>query len=59
MNSILVHPREIFRLAIIASAYAIVLMHNHPSGVIPHPVLCRMSFDSPHFIEGNQFSHAA
>ena len=32
MNSILIHPREIFRLAIIASAYAIVLMHNHPSG---------------------------
>lgn len=32
MDTILVHPREVFRLAIIASAAAIVLMHNHPSG---------------------------
>jgi DNA repair protein RadC len=42
MDTILVHPREVFRGAVIASASAIVLMHNHPSGVIPHPVLCRM-----------------
>lgn len=26
------HPREVFRVAIMAAAYAIVLMHNHPSG---------------------------
>ena len=32
MDTILVHPREVFRLAIVASASAIVLMHNHPSG---------------------------
>jgi hypothetical protein len=32
MDTILVHPREVFRLAVIASASAIVLMHNHPSG---------------------------
>jgi DNA repair protein RadC len=32
MDTILVHPREVFRLAIMASAHAIVLMHNHPSG---------------------------
>ena len=32
MDTILVHAREVFRLAIIASASAIVLMHNHPSG---------------------------
>jgi len=32
MDTILAHPREVFRLAIIASASAIVLMHNHPSG---------------------------
>jgi hypothetical protein len=30
MDTILIHPREIFRLAIVASASAIVLMHNHP-----------------------------
>ena len=32
MDSILVHPREVFRLAIAASAAALVLTHNHPSG---------------------------
>lgn len=32
MDTLLVHPREVFRAAIIASASAIVLMHNHPSG---------------------------
>lgn len=32
LDTILVHPREVFRGAIIASAAAIVLIHNHPSG---------------------------
>lgn len=32
MDTILVHPREVFRTAIVAAASAIVLMHNHPSG---------------------------
>lgn len=32
IDTLLVHPREVFRGAIIASASAIVLMHNHPSG---------------------------
>jgi DNA repair protein RadC len=32
MDTILVHPREVFRAAIIAAAAAIVMMHNHPSG---------------------------
>lgn len=32
MDTLLVHPREIFRLAIAASASAILMMHNHPSG---------------------------
>jgi len=32
LNTILVHPREVFRVAIIAAADAIVLAHNHPSG---------------------------
>jgi DNA repair protein RadC len=31
-DTILVHPREVFRGAMIAGAAAIVLMHNHPSG---------------------------
>lgn len=32
LDTILVHPREVFRAAIVASASAIVVMHNHPSG---------------------------
>jgi DNA repair protein RadC len=32
MDTLLVHPREVFRTAIITSASCIVLMHNHPSG---------------------------
>ena len=32
MDSLLVHPRDVFRAATIAGAAAVVLMHNHPSG---------------------------
>ncbi len=32
LDTILVHPREVFRAAIMANAAAIVLVHNHPSG---------------------------
>ena len=31
MDTVLVHPREVFRTAIISSAASIALMHNHPS----------------------------
>ncbi len=32
LNASLVHPREVFRSAIIEPAAAIILLHNHPSG---------------------------
>jgi DNA repair protein RadC len=32
MDTILVHPREIFRVAIVTAASALIVMHNHPSG---------------------------
>ncbi len=32
MNESIAHPREIFRPAVIASAYAVIVVHNHPSG---------------------------
>ena len=32
LDSLLVHPREVFRAAIAANAAAIVIVHNHPSG---------------------------
>src|SRR5580765_3686585 len=31
-DTILVHPLNVFRLAIVTSAAAVILMHNHPSG---------------------------
>ena len=32
LNASLVHPREVFRLAIATGAAAIIVAHNHPSG---------------------------
>jgi len=32
LDTTLVHPREIFKTAILLSAHAIILAHNHPSG---------------------------
>ena len=46
LDSLLTHPREVFSAAIARRAAAIILVHNHPSGVMPHPVLCRMPGDS-------------
>lgn len=31
-DSLLIHPREVFRLAVVTNANAIIVMHNHPSG---------------------------
>ena len=42
LDASLVHPREVFRGAIQNNAAAVVVCHNHPSGVIPHLVLCRI-----------------
>ncbi|NLO89062.1 MAG: DNA repair protein RadC [Clostridia bacterium] len=36
LNASLVHPRELFKKAIIKSSAGIILVHNHPSGD-PHP----------------------
>ncbi len=32
LDTLLVHPREVFRAAVIVAAAAIVIVHNHPSG---------------------------
>jgi DNA repair protein RadC len=32
MDTILVHAREVLRLAIMASAAALIVVHNHPNG---------------------------
>ena len=47
LNASLVHPRELFKRAILKSAAGVILVHNHPSGD-PQPseedklVTCRM-----------------
>jgi DNA repair protein RadC len=32
LDTLLVHPREVFKSAILANASSLVLVHNHPSG---------------------------
>jgi len=32
LNSCVIHPREVFRIAIAENAASIILVHNHPSG---------------------------
>jgi DNA repair protein RadC len=32
LNESIAHPREVFRPAVLASAYAVIVVHNHPSG---------------------------
>ena len=32
LNASIVHPREVFRVALLYSAASLVLVHNHPSG---------------------------
>lgn len=32
LNASIVHPREVFKTALLSSAAAVILLHNHPSG---------------------------
>ena len=32
LSASLVHPREVFKAALLSNAYAIIVAHNHPSG---------------------------
>jgi DNA repair protein RadC len=34
LNASLVHPREVFKGALLANAHAVILAHNHPSGFV-------------------------
>jgi len=34
LNASLVHPREVFKAAVLSNAYAIIVAHNHPSGSV-------------------------
>ena len=38
LDSTMIHPREVFKSVILSNAAAVILFHNHPSGVIePSP----------------------
>ena len=56
LNESIAHPREILKAAISHSAYGFVLVHNHPSGVMPHAVLHRMEYETA---SSKAFFHAA
>ena len=32
LNATIIHPREVFKGALLANAHAIIIAHNHPSG---------------------------
>jgi DNA repair protein RadC len=32
LNSAIIHPREVFKVAILSNAASIIIAHNHPSG---------------------------
>ena len=34
LTSSIVHPREIFKMALLENAAGVIVMHNHPSGVL-------------------------
>jgi DNA repair protein RadC len=34
LNASLIHPREVFRVAIALGANSIIVAHNHPSGIV-------------------------
>lgn len=44
VDATLVHPRDVFRAAILHNASAVIVAHNHPSGdPSPSPDDCRLS----------------
>lgn len=32
LDAVICHPRDVFRSAIVSSAHAVIIVHNHPSG---------------------------
>ncbi len=61
LNECVAHPREIFKAAIIHSAYAVVVIHNHPSGD-PTPSqadhrLTRQLAEAARFLQINLIDH--
>lgn len=54
LSASLVHPREVFKAALVANSYAILVCHNHPSGASLSP--SREDFDTTNqLIEAGKF----
>lgn len=45
LNATVVHPREVFKAAIVANACSVILVHNHPSGCANPSLSDRRLFD--------------
>jgi DNA repair protein RadC len=61
LSASLVHPREVFKPAILESAASVILLHNHPSGD-PTPSredvrLTRQLVECAHLLDLNVHDH--
>lgn len=61
MSGVEVHPREVFRGAILAGAFSVIIAHNHPSGN-PRPSdddrrLTRRPFEAGEFLGIPVYGH--
>lgn len=59
LDTLLVDSRSVFAPAISKRASAIILVHSHPNGVIPHPVLCRIARAKARFSKRKPIPDAA
>lgn len=44
LDSCMLHPREIYKSAILSSAASVIMMHNHPGGNVKPFLLVKASF---------------
>ena len=61
LNECIAHPREVFRQALVHSAFAVAVVHNHPSGD-PAPSaadyrITRNLKEGAHFLQINLIDH--
>lgn len=62
LSESIVHPREVFKAALLANSFAILLCHNHPSGsqIVPSPedlATTKLLIGVGHFVGVNVIDH--